>query len=134
SEGRTPAVGGIRVGLGFDTHLLVPGRPMVLGGVIIPFPLGPAGHSDGDLVCHAATDAVLGAAGLPDIGQLFPDTDSRYRGASSLDLLARAAKRASEAGFVLGNLDVVLITEKPHLAPHLEAMRANLARALDGTP
>jgi 2-C-methyl-D-erythritol 2,4-cyclodiphosphate synthase len=115
--------GGLRVGLGYDVHALVPGRPLVLGGVSVPHETGPAGHSDGDLICHAATDALLGAAGLPDIGQLFPDTDPAYAGAASLDLLARAGQRARQAGFRLVNLDVVLVAEAPRLVPHLEAMK-----------
>ena len=124
----------IRVGLGYDVHALVPGRPLVLGGVRIPHETGPAGHSDGDLVCHAATDALLGAAGLPDIGQLFPDTDPAYAGAASLDLLAQAGQRARQAGFKLVNLDVVLVAEAPRLVGHLEAMKRNLAQALDCSP
>jgi 2-C-methyl-D-erythritol 4-phosphate cytidylyltransferase/2-C-methyl-D-erythritol 2,4-cyclodiphosphate synthase len=123
-----------RVGIGFDVHPLMPGRPLVLGGVKIPHPTGPAGHSDGDLICHAATDALLGAAGLPDIGQLFPDDDPAHRGARSLDLLARAMTRVREAGFQLGNLDVVVIAEEPKLSGHLAAMRENLAGALAATP
>lgn len=125
---------GLRVGLGYDVHALVPGRPLVLGGVEIPHVSGPAGHSDGDLVCHAATDALLGAAGLPDIGQLFPDTDPVHAGARSLDLLARASQRARQAGFRIVNLDLVLVVEEPRLIGHLESMKANLAEAMDCAP
>jgi 2-C-methyl-D-erythritol 4-phosphate cytidylyltransferase / 2-C-methyl-D-erythritol 2,4-cyclodiphosphate synthase len=127
-------MGGLRVGLGYDVHALVPGRPLVLGGVRIPHEAGPAGHSDGDLVCHAATDALLGAAGLPDIGQLFPDTDPAYAGVESLKLLADASQRARQAGFRIVNLDVVLVAEAPRLVPHLGAMKSNLAQALHCSP
>jgi len=133
-EAESGVFGSPRIGLGYDVHPLTPGRPMVLGGVTIPHPVGPSGHSDGDLVCHAAIDAILGAAGLPDIGQSFPDTEERYRGASSLDLLSRVGEQTRRSGFILGNLDVVVVAEQPRLAPHLEAMRRNLARALDCDP
>jgi 2-C-methyl-D-erythritol 4-phosphate cytidylyltransferase/2-C-methyl-D-erythritol 2,4-cyclodiphosphate synthase len=126
--------GCLRIGLGYDVHALVPGRPLVLGGVEIPHEAGPAGHSDGDLICHAATDALLGAAGLPDIGQLFPDTDPAHAGARSLDLLARASQRALQAGFRIVNLDLVLVAEEPRLVGHLNAMKANLAKAMDCAP
>ncbi|HEV8376776.1 MAG TPA: 2-C-methyl-D-erythritol 4-phosphate cytidylyltransferase [Candidatus Polarisedimenticolia bacterium] len=128
-EAERPA-GGMRVGIGYDVHALVPGRPLILGGVCVPHPSGPAGHSDGDLICHAATDAILGAAGLPDIGQIFPDSDPTLRGADSLRLLAEASRKAREIGFELINLDLILVAEEPRLVPHLPAMRANLARAL----
>jgi 2-C-methyl-D-erythritol 2,4-cyclodiphosphate synthase len=121
----------LRIGLGYDVHALVPGRPLILGGVRIPHEAGPAGHSDGDLIAHAATDAVLGGAGLPDIGQLFPDTDPALAGAGSLELLARAGERVRQAGFRIVNLDLVLVAEAPRLVPHLEAMKRNLARALE---
>ena len=130
----SPPGAGLRIGLGYDVHALVPGRPLVLGGVEIPHEAGPAGHSDGDLICHAATDALLGAAGLPDIGQLFPDTDPAHAGARSLDLLARASQRALQAGFRIVNLDLILVAEEPRLVGHLEAMKANLAKAMDCTP
>jgi 2-C-methyl-D-erythritol 4-phosphate cytidylyltransferase/2-C-methyl-D-erythritol 2,4-cyclodiphosphate synthase len=119
-----------RVGTGYDLHRLVEGRPLVLGGVTIPFPLGLAGHSDADAVCHAATDAILGAAGAGDIGRHFPDSDPQWRGASSLDLLARAAAIVERAGFAVENLDVVVVAERPKLAPYIEAMAANVARAV----
>ena len=115
-------------------HALVPGRPLILGGLSIPHSTGPAGHSDGDLICHAAADAMLGAAGLPDIGQLFPDTHPAYRGASSLSLLEAVSRRVAQAGFGLVNLDLVLVAEAPRLVPHLSAMRINLARALACAP
>ncbi len=123
-----------RVGVGYDVHALVPGRRLVLGGVEIPHGAGLAGHSDGDLICHAAIDALLGAAGLPDIGSLFPDSDPAYRGASSLQMLAVTAAKAREAGYALGNLDLVVVAEEPILSPHLAAMRGNLARALGCDP
>ena len=125
---------GYRIGVGYDVHPLVPGRPLVLGGVSIPHPAGPAGHSDGDLVCHAATDALLGAAGLPDIGQIFPDTDPSHRGAASLELLERAGRMVRQQGCRLINLDLVVVAEEPRLVPHLQAMRENLARALQCEP
>jgi 2-C-methyl-D-erythritol 4-phosphate cytidylyltransferase/2-C-methyl-D-erythritol 2,4-cyclodiphosphate synthase len=119
-----------RVGTGYDLHRLVEGRPLVLGGVTIPFPRGLAGHSDADAICHAATDAILGAAGAGDIGRHFPDSDPTWRGASSLDLLARAAEIVERAGFEVENLDVVVIAERPKLAPYIDAMAANVARAV----
>ena len=121
---------GLRVGLGYDVHALVLGRDLILGGVHVPHPCGPAAHSDGDLLCHAATDALLGAAGLPDIGQLFPDTDAQWKSASSLRLLEKAAERVRQEGFRLVNLDLVLVAEEPILAPHLAAIRTNLAGAM----
>ncbi len=129
-----PSVRGMRVGIGYDVHSLVPGRRLVLGGVDIPHSHGPAGHSDGDLVCHAATDALLGAAGLPDIGQLFPDSDPAFRDADSLGLLARAWARIREAGFTLGNLDLVVVAEEPLLSPHIAAMRKRIGQALECGP
>lgn len=132
--GADSAAGALRVGIGYDVHALVPGRPLILGGLSIPHSTGPAGHSDGDLICHAAADAMLGAAGLPDIGQLFPDTHPAYRGASSLSLLEAVSRRVAQAGFGLVNLDLVLVAEAPRLVPHLSAMRINLARALACAP
>jgi 2-C-methyl-D-erythritol 2,4-cyclodiphosphate synthase len=124
----------LRVGIGLDAHALVAGVPLVLGGVSIPSNRGLAGHSDGDVLAHALIDALLGAAGLEDIGTLFPSGDERWRGASSLDLLTTAYARVREAGFALVNADVVLIGEEPRLAPHRADMRARLAAALDVTP
>lgn len=121
-----------RIGQGWDRHPLQAGRRCVLGGVhFAGCPVGPLGHSDGDAVCHALTDAVLGAAGLGDIGRHFPDTDSRWAGADSVQLLRRAWNLVGAAGFKLGNADLVIITETPHIAPRAEEMRATLAAALD---
>lgn len=124
----------MRIGIGYDNHRLVEGRPLVLGGVHIPYDRGLAGHSDADAVCHAVTDAVLGAAGLGDIGRLFPDTDPRWQDADSLDLLRDAMARVREAGYVVGNVDIVVVAERPKIAPHAEAMRARLADALGVAP
>jgi 2-C-methyl-D-erythritol 2,4-cyclodiphosphate synthase len=120
----------LRVGIGFDAHVLVVGVPLVLGGVEVPFPRGLAGHSDGDVLAHALTDALLGAAGLGDIGSLFPSDDRAWEGASSLDLLRHAYADVSAAGWQLVNADVVLIAEEPRLAPHREEMRTRLAGAV----
>jgi 2-C-methyl-D-erythritol 2,4-cyclodiphosphate synthase len=119
-----------RVGIGFDAHGLVAGVPLVLGGVEIDFQSGLAGHSDGDVIVHALIDAVLGAAGLGDIGSLFPSDDERWEGASSLDLLRLAYEQVRAAGFELANADCVLIGEKPRLAPHREEMSARIARSI----
>jgi 2-C-methyl-D-erythritol 4-phosphate cytidylyltransferase / 2-C-methyl-D-erythritol 2,4-cyclodiphosphate synthase len=120
----------VRIGQGYDLHRLGQDRPLVLGGVTIPFDLGLVGHSDADIVCHAVTDAVLGAAGLGDIGRHFPDTDPRWKGADSVALLAAACALLREAGYGVVNVDVTVIAERPKLAPHAEAMRRNLAAAL----
>jgi 2-C-methyl-D-erythritol 4-phosphate cytidylyltransferase/2-C-methyl-D-erythritol 2,4-cyclodiphosphate synthase len=119
-----------RAGTGYDLHRLVEGRALVLGGVTIPAERGALGHSDADVVCHALTDAVLGAAGLGDIGRHFPDTDSRWKGASSLDLLRRAVAMLAEEGLLVGNVDVTVILERPKIKDHVDAMRANVAEAL----
>lgn len=124
----------LRVGIGVDAHAFAAGLPLVLGGLAIPSARGLAGHSDGDVLTHALIDAVLGAAGLADIGALYPSDDPRWEGASSLDLLARAYADVREAGYELVNADVVLIGEEPRLAPHREEMRARLARAIDVEP
>jgi 2-C-methyl-D-erythritol 2,4-cyclodiphosphate synthase len=121
----------LRIGLGVDAHALADGVPLVLGGVRIEHPRGLAGHSDGDVLAHALTDAVLGAAGLGDIGSLFPSGDPRWHGADSLDLLARAYADVRAAGFALVNADCVLVGEEPRIAPHREEMRARLAAALE---
>jgi 2-C-methyl-D-erythritol 2,4-cyclodiphosphate synthase len=121
-----------RVGTGFDAHALEPGVPLVLGGVEIDHPSGLAGHSDGDVLAHVLIDAVLGAAGLGDIGALFPSGDERYRGASSLDLLREAYRQVREAGWTLVNADCVLIGEEPRIAPYREQMRAALSAAVGG--
>jgi len=124
----------LRVGLGVDAHALEEGVPLVLGGVAIDHPRGLAGHSDGDVLAHALVDAVLGAAGLGDIGELFPSGDQQWHGASSLDLLARAYAQVQELGFELVNADCILIGEEPRLAPHRQRMREALAGALDVPP
>lgn len=122
-----------RVGTGYDLHRLVDGRPLLLGGITIPAPRGAMGHSDADVVCHAATDAILGAAALGDIGRHFPDTDPAWKGASSLDLLARAAKMAGER-HVIVNVDVTVVLEQPKIGPHLAAMQASVAGAIGIEP
>jgi len=119
----------IRTGIGFDAHRLVNGRPLVLGGVAIAHERGLAGHSDADVLCHAAADALLGAMADGDIGTHFPDTDERWRGADSLALLRLVVRRLREAGARPSNLDATVIAEEPKLAPHIAAMRANLAEA-----
>jgi 2-C-methyl-D-erythritol 4-phosphate cytidylyltransferase/2-C-methyl-D-erythritol 2,4-cyclodiphosphate synthase len=119
-----------RVGTGFDVHRLVPGRPLILGGVAIPHPQGLLGHSDADVLCHAVGDALLGAAALGDLGRHFPPTDPELEGISSLLLLERIATLLQQEGFTPWNVDATVICEAPRLAPHVEAMRANLARAL----
>ena len=126
--------GTMRIGNGYDLHVLVEGRRLVLGGVTVPFAKGLQGHSDADAVCHAVTDAILGAAGAGDIGRHFPDTDPAWQGADSLGLLTRAAAIVREAGYAVGNVDVVVIAQQPKLLPHAEAMRGNLARALGVEP
>ena len=131
AEARARAAAVPRVGLGYDNHRLAEGRAMVLGGVVIPHPRGLVGHSDADAVCHAVTDALLGAAAAGDIGQHFPDTDPRWRGASSVELLARVAALVRDRGLTVGNVDVVVVAERPKLAPHVAAMRSALAAALD---
>jgi 2-C-methyl-D-erythritol 2,4-cyclodiphosphate synthase len=123
-----------RVGEGWDIHALVPGRKLVIGGVEIPFERGLLGHSDADVLLHAITDALLGAAGLGDIGRHFPDTDERFRGADSVVLLAEAARRVRDQGLRIGNVDSTVIAQTPKLAPHIEAMRARIAQALDIAP
>jgi len=124
----------LRVGSGFDAHAFADGVPLVLGGVRIDHPRGMAGHSDGDVLAHALTDAVLGAAGLEDIGAYFSSDDPALAGADSVALLARAWERVRADGWELANADVVLIGEEPRLAPHRDAMRARLAEALGVAP
>lgn len=120
----------IRIGEGWDIHVLVPDRPLVLGGVHIPHSRGLLGHSDADALCHAITDALFGAAALGDIGHHFPDTDERFRGADSLALLAEAGRRVAQAGWQVVNVDSTVIAQGPKLAPHLLAMRQRIAQAL----
>ena len=122
-----------RIGLGFDSHTFGAARPLRLAGVVIPHETGLTGHSDGDAVAHAVTDAVLGAAALGDIGQLFPDTDPRWRGADSMAMLETACARVRAAGYVIVNVDATVITERPRLAAHVPAMRERLAGVL-GVP
>jgi 2-C-methyl-D-erythritol 2,4-cyclodiphosphate synthase len=123
-----------RVGTGFDAHAFEDGVPLVLGGVRIEHPRGMSGHSDGDVLAHALTDAVLGAAGMEDIGALFPSGDPALAGADSLELLREAWRSVRDAGWELENADVVLIGEEPRLAPHRDAMRERLADALGVAP
>ena len=120
----------IRIGEGWDVHALVPGRPLVLGGVTIPHTHGLLGHSDADVLLHAITDALLGAAGLGDIGTHFPDTDDRFTGADSHALLTEAARRVAAGGWRIGNVDSTVVAQQPRLAPHIGAMRARIADAL----
>jgi 2-C-methyl-D-erythritol 2,4-cyclodiphosphate synthase len=120
----------VRVGIGFDAHALEDGVPLVLGGVAIDHPRGLAGHSDGDVLAHALIDALLGAAGLGDIGSLFPSMDDRFRGISSLVLLKEAYGQVRDAGWKLVNADCVLVGEEPRLAPHRDAMRRQLQEAI----
>lgn len=120
-----------RVGTGYDVHRLVEGRPCILGGVEIPFEKGLLGHSDADVLLHAIMDALLGAAALGDIGRHFPDSDPAYAGISSLKLLEKVGDLLKEAGYRPVNIDATVICEKPKVAPHIEAMRENIAKALD---
>jgi 2-C-methyl-D-erythritol 2,4-cyclodiphosphate synthase len=120
----------MRIGHGYDIHRLGDGRPLVLGGVHVPHPQGLLGHSDGDVVLHAVCDAVLGAMGAGDIGQHFPDSDDRYRGIASGELLRRVVTLMGEEGWRIGNVDVTICAEQPRLAPHRHAMRARLAELL----
>jgi 2-C-methyl-D-erythritol 2,4-cyclodiphosphate synthase len=124
----------LRVGLGVDAHAFSDGVPLVLGGVTIDSPRGLAGHSDGDVIAHALIDALLGAAGLGDIGSLFPPGEPEWEGASSLDLLRRAAAQVREAGWELVNADCILIGEEPRIAPLREQMRERLAEAVGASP
>ncbi len=123
-----------RVGIGYDSHRLVEGRPLMLGGILVPHWKGLLGHSDGDVLLHAIGDAICGAAGLPDIGQLFPDSDADWKDADSWELLRSIGARAHEAGWEIGNVDAVLIAQKPKIAPFVLAMRKRVARALQIAP
>lgn len=120
----------MRIGHGFDVHKLGSEGPLVIGGVRIPYPQGLLAHSDGDVLLHAVTDALLGAAALGDIGKLFPDTDPAYKGADSRELLRQAWQRIQEKGYRLGNLDITIIAQAPKMAPHIPQMRVNLAEDL----
>lgn len=119
-----------RVGQGYDVHALTPGRKLILGGVEIPYPRGLLGHSDADALLHAITDAILGAAGLGDIGGMFPDTDAQWAGADSRRLLRGAVAAVRAAGWTVGNVDATVIAQAPRIAPHVVAMRANIAADL----
>jgi 2-C-methyl-D-erythritol 2,4-cyclodiphosphate synthase len=119
-----------RIGEGWDVHALVPGRPLVIGGVTIPYHSGLLGHSDADVLLHAITDALLGAAGLGDIGQHFPDTDPRWKGVNSVDLLQATGRLLSEAGWQIGNIDATVVAQAPKLAAHKPAMQTRIAQAL----
>jgi 2-C-methyl-D-erythritol 2,4-cyclodiphosphate synthase len=123
-----------RAGVGFDLHRLAEGRKLIVGGIELPFPKGPVGHSDGDVLAHAICDALLGAAGLGDIGTHFPDTDPRWKDASSLRFLEHMRDLLAEHGFRIVHIDATVITEKPKLGPHFPAMREALAKSLAITP
>lgn len=123
-----------RIGEGWDTHALVTGRPLVLGGILVPHTHGLLGHSDADVLLHAMTDALLGAAALGDIGSHFPDTDPAFRGADSALLLTEAARRVGIAGWMIGNIDSTIVAQAPRLAPHIEAMRTRIAEILGLAP
>lgn len=123
-----------RIGLGYDLHRLVAGRPLVLGGVTIPSPLGEDGHSDGDALLHAITDALLGASGLGDIGELFPPSDQRWKGADSRDLLKTAWQRVRDAGWSIENIDCVIALQEPKFLPWRERVRAEISQVLGVTP
>ena len=120
----------IRIGTGYDLHQLVDGRPLILAGVRVPFERGLLGHSDADIVCHAVTDAILGAAAAGDIGRLFPDTDPRWKDADSLHLLREAVEAVRRGGFQVANVDATVIAQRPKLLPYIDEMRATLAGAL----
>ena len=120
----------IRIGEGWDTHALVEGRPLILGGVQIPFAKGLLGHSDADALLHAITDALFGAAAMGDIGTHFPDTDAAFKGADSLTLLSEAARLVRAKGYAIGNLDSTVIAQAPKLAPFISSMRQNIAQAV----
>lgn len=124
----------LRIGHGYDVHRLTAGRALILGGVQVPYTLGLLGHSDADVLTHAVMDALLGAAGLGDIGRHFPDTDEQYRGVSSLLLLARVRELLADAGWRAGNLDATLIAQQPKLAPYIDEMRQNIAAVLELAP
>ena len=120
----------MRAGLGYDVHKLVEGRDLILGGVKIPYEKGLLGHSDADVLLHAIMDALLGAAGLGDIGKHFPDTDPQYKGISSMKLLSHVAELIRERGYVVENIDATIIAQKPKMRPHIDTMRENIAKAL----
>ncbi|MBI2823229.1 MAG: 2-C-methyl-D-erythritol 2,4-cyclodiphosphate synthase [Planctomycetia bacterium] len=125
-----PATPGSRVGIGHDTHRLSPGGPLKLGGVVVPYDRGLVGHSDADVLLHAVTDALLGAAGLGDIGELFPDTDPANRGRDSAEMLTEALRRVAEAGYRVVNVDCIVFAERPKLSPYKETIQKRLASLL----
>ena len=131
----SPKIPPFRIGEGWDTHALVPGRPLIIGGVEVPHTTGLLGHSDADVLVHAIIDALLGAAGLGDIGGLFPDTEARFKGANSLVLLAEVARLLAARGLYIGNIDCTVVAQAPKLAPYIPAMREHIARvlAIDGS-
>jgi len=124
----------MRIGIGHDTHRLSPGGPLRLGGIDVPHDHQAVGHSDADVLLHAITDALLGAAALGDIGEMFPDTDERNRGRDSADMLRRAAERISAAGYTIANLDCVVMLQRPKLVPHRDAIRRRIAEILGISP
>ena len=124
----------MRIGHGYDVHRLVEGRDLILGGVKIPYEKGLLGHSDADVLLHAVSDALLGAAGLGDIGRHFPDTDPKYKGADSLELLRQVYRKISEKGYRVGNIDVTMIAQKPKLKDYIPQMQANIATAVETAP
>lgn len=124
----------MRIGMGYDVHPLVEGRDLILGGVHIPFEKGLKGHSDADVLVHAIMDALLGAAAMGDIGKLFPDTDERYRGASSLFLLRSVGQLIAQASYRIENIDSIVVAQRPKIAPYVERMRENIARELGIDP
>lgn len=132
--GLSSGTSALRIGNGYDLHRLVAGRPLILGGVTIPFDKGLEAHSDGDAICHAVTDAVLGAAGAGDIGRLFPDSDPQWKNADSIEMLRNATAMVRAAGYAVANVDVVVIAQKPKLSPHVDAIRGHLAGALGCDP
>jgi len=130
ARARAGLLAGARVGTGYDLHRLVPGRPLVLAGVVIPFDRGPDGHSDGDVVCHAVVDAIFGAAGAGDIGRHFPNTDPAWKDAAGLDLLGRGLAIVREQGWAVSSVDVTVILERPKLVPHIDQIRSRVATTL----
>ena len=124
----------MRIGHGYDVHRLVEGRDLILGGVKIEYEKGLLGHSDADVLLHAVSDALLGAAGLGDIGRHFPDTDPKYKGADSLELLRQVYRKISEKGYRVGNIDVTMIAQKPKLKDYIPQMQANIAAAVEAEP
>ncbi|MFH1674718.1 MAG: 2-C-methyl-D-erythritol 2,4-cyclodiphosphate synthase [Pseudomonadota bacterium] len=121
----------MRIGFGYDVHRLVEGRKLFLGGVEIPFEKGLLGHSDADVLLHALCDGLLGAAGMGDIGRHFPDTDTKYKGIASLQLLAKTSQIISQAGFVVNNIDATIVAEAPKIAPYSDSMRENISKILN---